>query len=202
MRKRLPVLPFLLLLCSLQLHAQSVGAENIRIGTSSDSVLALLRGTYTTIDSVRDSDTRWPHTILLAPVPLAGLDGLLVLAVDSSGSVSEYRWGRAPDSTLPHHGVWENFTVWKSWQTPSRKETATVTAKLMDHYFPTDGIELSGPPERKSQGKSRKNPQPDDETPHTLNMQWQNKGTWISVAHNGETLLVSVNRKGFDVEDR
>jgi hypothetical protein len=198
MFQRLAVPALLLLLFSLELHAQSVGAENIRIGSSRDSVLALLRGTYTTGDTAQFSvDSGWAEITMLAPVPLGGLDGLLVLQVDSSGSISEYKWGRAPASMLPHYGVWENYTGWKEWQTPSREEAARVTAVLVDQYFPTDGITMTGP----SRSKSRKSPSPDG-SQQEMTMQWEHKGTWIRIEQKDGVLVVIVNRWGFDVKDR
>jgi hypothetical protein len=177
-----------LLLLPFALQAQSFGTHRIRPGSSSDSLLALLRGEYTTIDTVSSAESHALRSIRLAPVRLAGLDGLLIVDLDSTGSIVEVRWSRQIAEMYLRRGVWATFTGWNDWTTPTREETERVSRQLMQVYGPVD-----------TYAEAMMRP---DTPPLIMGRQWEHEGAKVYINHSGTMLLARINPVGFPVDSR
>lgn len=169
------LLPLFLLLLHIDLSAQSFGVENLRIGMPVDSVLGLLRGRYTAIDTTRSTYTSTTSSIRLAPVPLAGLDGVLVLRTAAGGKIAEFAWSRQEATGYQRIGVWEEFHGWDDWRAPTWEETEKV-AKSMSGTL--GRIMNSGPAPMSDDGSA------------TMRGFWRIEGMVMNMRHDGRMLSI------------
>lgn len=98
--------------------AQEQSLIDVRLGWSSDRAIDILKKTIVVSDTVRayDEGTR---IIRLAPVMLAGLDGFLVLQIDTAGIIQSLDWTRIPYGRYARSEALNRYAGWNSWQTPT-----------------------------------------------------------------------------------
>ena len=109
--------------------SQGRGLVDVRAGWSSDSAIAAVREHYEVIDTISsfDGSTR---IIRIAPVALAGVDGFLVLHVDTTNTVDHLHWTRMPAGRYSKSEALAKYTGWDRWQSLSESQSNAMMDAL------------------------------------------------------------------------
>jgi hypothetical protein len=108
-------------LMSCTASAQPSAVALLRTGMNSDAALAALRGQFMVSDTIASS-AKGGRIMRLAPVIVAGLEGLLVLHVDSSNTLTQFCWSRNAGGTFARSDALNQYTGWSSWTAPTKAE--------------------------------------------------------------------------------